>query len=71
MSTWTVPLVFLSVVSRWAQGLFTKVAQIAAKNLGVRFEDVHVLETSTEKIPSSGASPTAAFSKFRHVRGRD
>lgn len=40
------------------QGLFTKVAQIAAKNLGVRFEDVHVLETSTEKIPN--ASPTAA-----------
>ena len=40
------------------QGLFTKVAQIAAKNLGVRFEDVHVLETSTEKVPN--ASPTAA-----------
>ena len=36
------------------QGLFTKVAQIAAKNLGVRFEDVHVLETSTEKIPELG-----------------
>ena len=31
------------------QGLFTKVAQIAAKNLGVRFEDVRVLRRARRK----------------------
>ena len=51
------------------QGLFTKVAQIAAKNLGVRFEDVHVLETSTEK--NTERVSDGRLSKFRHVRGRD
>ena len=40
------------------QGLFTKIAQIAANKLGIHFDDVHVLETTTEKVPN--ASPTAA-----------
>jgi xanthine dehydrogenase/oxidase len=40
------------------QGLHTKVCQIVAQTLGVPFSDVHVAETSTDKVPN--ASPTAA-----------
>lgn len=40
------------------QGLHTKVCQIVAQALGVPLSDVHVAETSTDKVPN--ASPTAA-----------
>ncbi len=40
------------------QGLFTKMAQIAAHALGAPLEDVRVMETSTDKVPNT--SPTAA-----------
>ena len=40
------------------QGLHTKVCQIVAEALGVPMKDVHIAETSTDKVPN--ASPTAA-----------
>lgn len=40
------------------QGLHVKVAQVVAQALGVPLEDVHIAETSTDKVPN--ASPTAA-----------
>lgn len=40
------------------QGLYTKVAQIVARGLGVNFERVNVAATRTDKVPN--ASPTAA-----------
>jgi len=40
------------------QGLHTKMAQIAAKALGVPMSSVHISETSTDKVANTG--PTAA-----------
>ena len=40
------------------QGLYTKIQQIVADELGVRFEDVRVMATSSEK--SNNTAPTAA-----------
>ncbi len=40
------------------QGLFTKMAQIAAHALGVPIDKIVVMETSTDKVPNT--SPTAA-----------
>lgn len=40
------------------QGLYTKIQQIVADELGVRFEDVRVMPTSSEK--SNNTAPTAA-----------
>ncbi len=40
------------------QGLHTKIAQVAAHNLGVPISSVFISETSTDKVPN--ASPTAA-----------
>ncbi|MBX3720477.1 MAG: xanthine dehydrogenase molybdopterin binding subunit [Turneriella sp.] len=40
------------------QGLYTKVQQIVADELGIRFEDVRVMATSSEK--SNNTAPTAA-----------
>ena len=40
------------------QGLYTKIQQIVADDLGVRFEDVRVMPTSSEK--SNNTAPTAA-----------
>ncbi len=40
------------------QGLYTKVQQIVADELGVRYEDVRVMATSSEK--SNNTAPTAA-----------
>jgi len=40
------------------QGLYTKIQQIVADELGVRFEDVKVMATSSEK--SNNTAPTAA-----------
>ena len=42
------------------QGLFQKVAQIAAEELGIGLERVHITATSTDKVPNT--SPTAASS---------
>jgi xanthine dehydrogenase large subunit len=42
------------------QGLFVKVAQVVADELGVSLESVKITATSTEKVPN--ASPTAASS---------
>ena len=42
------------------QGLFIKVAQIVAEELGVPLEQVHITSTSTGKVPNT--SPTAASS---------
>ena len=42
------------------QGLFTKVAQVVADELGVPFDTVKITATSTEKVPNT--SPTAASS---------
>jgi xanthine dehydrogenase large subunit len=42
------------------QGLFVKVAQVVADELGVGLDRVHVTATSTEKVPNT--SPTAASS---------
>ena len=40
------------------QGLHTKVAQIAAQELGIPLADVFIAETATDKV--ANASPTAA-----------
>ena len=40
------------------QGLHTKVAQIAAQELGIPLNDVFIAETATDKVANS--SPTAA-----------
>merc|ERR1712137_566090 len=40
------------------QGLHTKMCQVAARALGVPVENVHISETSTDKVPNT--SPTAA-----------
>ncbi|CAM9251540.1 unnamed protein product [Phaeothamnion confervicola] len=40
------------------QGLHTKVVQVAARSFGISEDDVHIAETSTDKVPNS--SPTAA-----------
>ena len=40
------------------QGLHTKVAQIAAQELGIPLSDVFIAETATDKV--ANASPTAA-----------
>jgi xanthine dehydrogenase large subunit len=42
------------------QGLFIKVAQVVAEELGVEVERVHITATSTAKVPNT--SPTAASS---------
>jgi xanthine dehydrogenase large subunit len=42
------------------QGLFTKVAQVVADELGVPLEAVRLMPTATEKVPNT--SPTAASS---------
>ncbi len=42
------------------QGLYTKVAQIVARALGVRYERIQVSATRTDKVPNT--SPTAASS---------
>ena len=42
------------------QGLFTKVAQVVARELGVALDDVRVSASDTSKVPN--ASPTAASS---------
>ena len=41
-----------------AQGLHTKVAQVAAAALGLPLSAVYIAETATDKVPN--ASPTAA-----------
>jgi len=40
------------------QGIHTKMIQIAARELGVPIEQVHITETSTDKVANT--SPTAA-----------
>jgi xanthine dehydrogenase/oxidase len=40
------------------QGLHTKVAQVAAQELGVQMDSIFIAETSSDKVPN--ASPTAA-----------
>ena len=40
------------------QGLHTKMTQIAARNLGITEDRIHIAETSTDKVPNT--SPTAA-----------
>ena len=40
------------------QGLYTKMIQIASKELDVPIEKIHTLETSSATVPN--ASPTAA-----------
>ncbi|KAK9877005.1 hypothetical protein WA026_016033 [Henosepilachna vigintioctopunctata] len=40
------------------QGLYTKTLQIASKVLGIPITDIHISETSTDKVPNT--SPTAA-----------
>jgi xanthine dehydrogenase large subunit len=40
------------------QGLFQKVAQVAAEEFGIGLERVHITATSTDKVPNT--SPTAA-----------
>ena len=42
------------------QGLFQKVAQVAAEEFGIGLERVHITATSTDKVPNT--SPTAASS---------
>lgn len=40
------------------QGLHTKMIQVASRALGVPVEEIHISETSTDKVPNT--SPTAA-----------
>lgn len=44
------------------QGIHTKVIQVVANELGIPVADVHITETSTDKIPN--ASPSAASTCF-------
>ena len=40
------------------QGLHTKMVQVAAQTLGISASKIHVMETSTDKVPNT--PPTAA-----------
>ena len=42
------------------QGLHTNVALIAAQTLGVRFADIRVMTTSTDKVPNTSATAASA-----------
>ncbi|MEY2934464.1 MAG: hypothetical protein RL033_5213 [Pseudomonadota bacterium] len=42
------------------QGLHTKIAQIAADALGVRFEDIRIMPTRTDKVPNTSATAASA-----------
>ena len=44
------------------QGLFTKVAQVVAEELGVAFEDVKCTATDTSKVPNTSATAASAGS---------
>ena len=40
------------------QGLHTKMVQVAAHTLGISLDKIHIMETSTDKVPNT--PPTAA-----------
>ena len=42
------------------QGTLTKIAQIAAKELGLSFEKIKITATNTEKVPNTSASAASA-----------
>jgi xanthine dehydrogenase large subunit len=42
------------------QGLFQKVAQVAAEELGIGLERVHITATSTDKVPNTSATAASA-----------
>ena len=42
------------------QGLFQKVAQIAAEEFGIGLERVHITATSTDKVPNTSATAASA-----------
>lgn len=44
------------------QGLFVKVAQVAAEVLGVRLEDVKISSTRTDKVPNTSATAASSGS---------
>ena len=47
------------------QGLYTKMIQIASKELGVPIEKIHTLETCSTTVPN--AAPTAASVSSDHI----
>ncbi len=42
------------------QGLFQKIAQVAAEELGIGLERVHITATSTDKVPNTSATAASA-----------
>ena len=43
------------------QGLHTKMAQVAARAFGIELKDVHISETSTDKVARSESLPCDFF----------
>ena len=50
----------ITAAPKWARGCFSKVAQVAAEELGIGLDRVHITATSTDKVPNTSA--TAASS---------
>ncbi|MCB5363012.1 xanthine dehydrogenase molybdopterin binding subunit [Pusillimonas sp. CC-YST705] len=53
------------------QGLFIKVAQIVAHELGVGVEKVRITATTTEKVPNTSATASSAGSDLNGMAARD
>jgi xanthine dehydrogenase/oxidase len=53
------------------QGLHTKVAQVAASELGVELEKVFIAETSTDKVPNSSATAASVGSDLYGMAVKD
>ena len=61
------------------QGLFQKVAQVAAEELGIGLERVHITATSTDKVPNTSATAASSGTNLngmavqlavREIKGR-
>lgn len=53
------------------QGLFIKVAQVVAHELGVGLERVRITATTTEKVPNTSATASSAGSDLNGMAARD
>ncbi|MSU59873.1 MAG: xanthine dehydrogenase molybdopterin binding subunit [Pedosphaera sp.] len=53
------------------QGLHTNVATIAAKELGVKLENIRVMPTSTDKVPNTSATAASAGTDLNGAAARN